>query len=240
MAILDDQTAQGGDTFGTSRTVSFSSAPGAADCIVIWFWKENTAAITKPSGFTELKVGSGGAKEYDVFIAYNETGNSYVFSWTGGIISGWNAITFSGVDATTQVDVSNAAFDTSSFSPLTVSGLTTVTDKALHLMCGGNSSTNDGGVETGYTRFFQNERPTVWTKEIDPAAVVSDNEVDLGTEFECAGYSFALKPAVTESAVITGTAVPDLSEAEAVAGGETVIITLGGGAQWIASLKEAA
>ena len=233
MAILDDQTAQGGDVFGESRTVSFASAPGSTDCIAVFFWKENAAAVTSPSGFTLLKDGTGGAKRYYIYIAYNETGNSYEFTWTGGSIHGYNAITFSGVDATTQVDVSNAAFDTSSFNPLTISGLVTVTDKALHVMCGGNSSTQAGGVVTGYTRFFDSARPTVWTKEIDPAATVDYIEVDLGTDFECAGYSFALRPAATESAVLTGSAVPDLGATEVVESQEKVVVTLGGGSEWV-------
>lgn len=202
MAIAVAQSVRTDSAFSASRTVTFGAAPSATDLVLVALFIESSASITIPSGFTLLGsyVNTGVGRQSVIAYKYNDTGNSYQFSWSGSSVHWGTGLTFSGVDSTTPIDVLAGAWDENNFSPLTIESVTTATDAAMHVMACYHSNGNDGAAVTGYTRYFNgvaDTRGVYYTKEITSAGATGQQTVDFGTEFYCQGISFALRPEAT-------------------------------------------
>lgn len=197
MAIALGQTKTFGVAYGGSRTLAFDSAPAATDLVLVSAFIENENAITIPSGFTLLASHNNGSSYHHCAIAYKygDTGNSYQFSWSGDAINyAWGA-TFTGVDATTPIDV-QGTFDEANFTSLVLDSVTTTVDLAWHLLAAYHSNSPNFDTLTGYTRQFAAANCALYTKEISPAGSTGSKTVTVsgGTYYQ-QGLSFALRPA---------------------------------------------
>lgn len=201
MAIAIGQTQRTSSAFSTSDTVAFGTAPGASDLIVLGLYKESSSTVTIPSGFTRINstyLNTGGNYQTTICYKYNDTGNSYAFSWTGNAVHQAWGITWSGCDSSTPIDVEGASWQEANFTGLTVTGVTTLTDNAVHLVCAWNSATNSASALSGYTLVYgDGQKEAIWYKTFTSAGATGNSSVDLGTEFWCQGISFALRPTGT-------------------------------------------
>lgn len=205
MAVALGQTKRTGSAFGTTDTLAFDSAPGATDLILLGLFKESSAAVTLPSGFTLIGtyLNTGGTYQTTLAYKYNDTGNSYQFSWSGNAVHQAFGTTWTGVNTSTPIDVAGASWQEANFSALTVTGVTTATDNAMHLVVAYNSHSNSASALTGYTLIFgDGQKEALWYKLITPAGATGDKTVDLGTEFWCQGFGLALRPVAAGGSLV--------------------------------------
>lgn len=204
MAIAIVQTQRTTSEFNAADTIAFSSAPAATDLILLGLYKESSSTVTIPSGFTRINstyLNTGGDYQTTLCYKYNDTGNSYQFSWTGSAVNQSFGITFSGVDSSTPIDVESASWQEANFGALTINGVTTLTNDAMHIMYASNSASNSASAVSGYTLTFgDGSKEAIWSKIFTSAGATGNNTVDLGTEFWCQGISFALRPAAAAAA----------------------------------------
>jgi len=198
VAIAVVQTEQESTVFANSATLAFASAPSATDLIVAILYYEGTETVTAPSGFTLLAEVQSLSPNYRavIYYKYNDTGNSYVYSWTTSAIARVGGLTLSGVDSTTPVDVAGSGWDSASYAALTITGITTVTDAALHMLFSFNSDNGQTTTAlTGYSRQLgASSAMGTWTKEVATAGATGSQTVDHGTEFVMRGFGAAWKP----------------------------------------------
>jgi hypothetical protein len=158
----------------------------------------------------------------------SESNPTFAFSACGhvGAFSAWR-----GVDTTTAIDAEGTgAFGTSS-AP--AASITTATNNAMVIACATDYDGTTMDEPSGWTSITKFAGLSIAYKI--QAAAGASGTITFGTSapnWSC--KLIALKPAVTVSAAITGTAQPSATETEIVAGGETIIITLTGDT-WIAA-----
>ena len=154
---------------GSGATAAFAVPAGvqANDVILVELYKENTAAVTPPTGFTELgHQAATGAQDHDTYVFWKRaTGadsGTYSFSWSGsvwrtGFASLWRGCATTG----TPVDVYNGA--TSGSTSVTASPAVAVTttgaDRLLVWFAGTWDSTT-WTTPTGFTALAPSGAPS--------------------------------------------------------------------------------
>jgi hypothetical protein len=155
---LDETLRDIGDPTGDHAEVAFATAPASTDLIVVWA-EVNKNPVTSPSGWTDHDAteysGKTGHWTY-IWYKYGDTANAYDFTWDpDSFQTDFAAMTITGVDATTQIDVNGStnydAFGDPTFDSIT----TTVDDTLLTILCQHENANNrDFDAETGYTQYF--------------------------------------------------------------------------------------
>lgn len=184
----------------TSTAASATGTPPAGlandDIILILLYKENTAAVTFPAGFTQLIAQSGTG--FAIYAAWkraaSESGN-YVPTWTGSIYHDIIVAAYSGCIATgSPIDVTSVS-TSGTGTQINCPTLTTVTNGAMVVAFGadivGDTVSNDANYTTRQT--FDD------TKYADrlqtTAGVVPAGAFAVNLSGAVAGLSVALTPA---------------------------------------------
>jgi hypothetical protein len=213
---------------------------GAAegDVMVYTVYNEDSSGITTidpPTGWTALTPNSGDhggvtAMMFQAYIVRTSSAPSRTWAYANSGAGVASISAFTGVDTTTPIDASGS-YSSQSGTPNT-SSVTTATANAMLLWASGDYNAGQTDDPTGFTAITA-ANPLFMSYKLQAGAGASGALTGTGN---ATGWcrTLALKPAVTVSAAITGTAQPSATETEIVAGGETIIITLTGDT-WIAA-----
>jgi len=160
-------------------------------------------------------------------------GDPATYNFTSGGTGRWSivAVTISDPNPDTIFDAALVSSNSSDATadPFTVTGITTATDNAIHIVMG---ALDDGVVTVannpaGYTTIQNtaNQPMGVSYKVITPAGATGGKDVDFSGAGACIGVSLAIRSNLA-SIALTGTATASITEADIVTGGKTIILTL--------------
>ena len=148
-----------GGSSATSAAIAVPASVASGDIILVYLYKENTAAITQPAGFTQVTnspiATTGSVSQQSVWwkrATGNDTG-TYTFTWTGAAWTEGVALRFTGcVTSGDPTEVNNfAQTSTSASASPSVSG--TVLGSERLLVWSGTNFNGGGQISapTGYT-----------------------------------------------------------------------------------------
>jgi hypothetical protein len=126
------------DGSAATATAAIPAGTAAGHIAIVTIYKENTAAVTAPSGFTlvtNTPISTSTPTHHSVYwkrLTAADTG-TYSFSWTGAVWRESSCSIFSGCATTgTPTEIHNANFTNSAVTATpAVSGTTTGTDRLL-------------------------------------------------------------------------------------------------------------
>ena len=231
-------------TFATSSGTGFTASEpsGAAenDLLYMWIVLQNTfSSFVGPTGGWELlyNLVNTNSTTYLYAIRRGASAPNRTCSWTTSIyyevsLTAWSGCVTSGA----LYDVKNytAATQRNPANPNCPSVTTTVVETLVVAFgMGWSGAVSAWTAPSGYTIreagsagidlcIAEKELDTITSE--DPGAFSGS----VATNNDVAEITVALKPAVVATAAITGTATETIDEADIVAGGKTIIITLTG------------
>jgi len=151
MAVAFRSKDQGGGAAGTSTVASAPAGLANDDILIYWVYKENTAAITWPSGFSEVGSIAASNSSFKLYVAWKRAASesgTYTASWTGSAWRNYGLEAYSGcVTSGSPMDATPTTQANGSSSSDTCPSITTATANAM-LACG--AANFDGSFATGY------------------------------------------------------------------------------------------
>ena len=170
---------------GTSAAVPVPASVAADDVILVYLYKENTAAITQPAGFTQVTnspiATTGSVSQQSVWwkrATGNDTG-TYTFTWTGAAWTEGVALRFTGcVTSGDPTEVNNfAQVSTATATSPAVSGTVAGSER---LLVWGGTNFDGGGTVTAPTGFTGRDGRTSSGTPGTMAAAVKNTSNDAG------------------------------------------------------------
>ncbi|QQS39286.1 glycosyltransferase [Candidatus Woesebacteria bacterium] len=142
-------------TFTTAASVVVNKPTGTVDndIMLAIIYKENTAAVTAPSGWNYID-GETPTTDHDVIVYWKRAsseGSNYTWSWTGSTWSGGAIMSYSGAITTGDPVNTYSANSASSGQTLTATGVTTSVDNTTIVALGAHWNTGTYSGPTGYT-----------------------------------------------------------------------------------------
>ncbi len=236
ITFVDHQETVAGNS--TSRVFDWGGIVGEADndIAIVVIYRETTATITPPAGWTLIDVSlpvqqaTGGFK-YEVTAYWHRRSGAettHTWSWTGSAWSQLIASVFRGCTTsatpilTVSIDMETAQNNEPVNPGLVVAQATSALFFATTNFAGTGIDTNP----TGFTpTFVGGDNLISWYNLTTAAGATGNVSGDLGDP-EYAGSILIELGAVAPAAAVTGTATASITEADVVAGGKTIITTL--------------
>lgn len=191
--------------------------------------------ITWPAGFTEIRSAysnAHGGEEVQMAVAYKFITSAagepatYSCSWTGNVGNQSFAAAYSGVSSVALIDDSDE--NTGDGTTVTLPAMTAAAADTLAVAIANNWVAAALTYNDGVTRRDATTASCILGDEaVASSGAVAANTVTLGTSTGWAAVHVLL--ASQGAVAITGTATAAITEADVVAGGKTIIATLGGG-----------
>lgn len=185
-------------------TVAAPSGLANGDILLYAIYKENTAAVTWPSGFTQVAARTSSDSSYQVLVAWKRasgesgsytaswTGNTYadamMLAWSGGIASG------SAMDATPTTSANG-----SQANQITVPSITTATANALLVAVGADFDVLTKTAPSGFA--LRGSQATIAAADQTQASAGASGSKAFGTNgtSQTVGIMLALAPAAAGS-----------------------------------------
>jgi len=228
-----------GDANRTTVAITLGAAPTVGNILLAFISTGDFPApgtVTKPdSNWTLVDEGNRGFCGMHLYTRVVQVGDGTgPYTWSMSVNNNHHGAIYevAGIDTAAIVDA--YAFNNNGGSPLTLALSATPTVEGTYAFAG--YSNDSGGISGSVS--------SGWTLDVNqavghPADTASRDAVTSGLGAvsvtftqgfanDCIGVAVLLKPASSATAALTGTGAAGMTEAEVVAGGKTLIITLTG------------
>lgn len=201
MAISFVNKTQGGAGSATSAVASAPASLANDDILLYVVYKENTGAITWPSGFTERAAITASDSSFRLHVAEKRAASesgTYTASWTGNNWRNYALLAYRGCVASgSAMNVTPTTQANGSDSNMTCPSITPITDNAMIVCIAGDV---DGTFSTGYPsgmtgRVTQDGDIGIADLIKTPAGATGTKVFTLSIASQNVGITLALTPA---------------------------------------------